>query len=264
MEFSPEQWFSLYEHAKKLGLIFLSSAFSNSAFELLNKMNLSAWKIGSGEIGSTEMIKKMIKTNKPLLISTGLASWNDIAKLNRFLVSFKARYAFFQCTTQYPTKFNQIGLNNLDILKKRFNCPVGLSDHSGSITPSLASISRSYEFIEAHIVFDKKMFGPDSQSSLTPDEFRQIINFRNELFQIDNNPVNKNTFNKSLEKHRKFFFKSLALAKPLKAGTRIEHAHLCLKKPGNGLDIKYKNKIIGKFLNKDVSNKRLLKLTDFS
>ena len=122
-----------------------------------------------------------------------MSDYGEIKKTLQFLDEVKAskNRLLFQCTTSYPTKPKQVGLNVISELKK-FNLPVGLSDHSGTIYPSIASVMLGIQAVEAHIVFNRNMFGPDSKSSLEGKDFKKLVEGVRFIEKTLKNPVNKN------------------------------------------------------------------------
>jgi N-acetylneuraminate synthase len=262
MEFTFEQWQGLAKHARKKGLVFLSSPFSIQAVEMLKKLGVPAWKIGSGETVSGDILDAVIKTGKPVLVSTGMSSFQEIDEIVDMLRTKQILFALFQCTSKYPVDFSEVGLNVISEIKERYGCIVGLSDHSGSIFPALAAMAQCADIIEAHLVFDKRMFGPDTSASLTVDDFKLLIKARDAFHQMNINPVNKDKMANTMKKMRGIFDKSLASIKDLPAGTILTEELLTAKKPGTGIAIEQKNKIIGKILKNNLPQNRLLRWED--
>ncbi|MEB3213684.1 MAG: N-acetylneuraminate synthase family protein, partial [Leptolyngbyaceae bacterium] len=161
MEFSLEQWQGLANHAEKRGLIFLSSAFSFEAVNLLSKIGMPAWKVSSGEALNWPLIESMLDKGGPILLSTGLSSWDHISSTVNKIQERCGKVVLLQCTTRYPTPLERVGLNIIDDLRNRFCVPVGLSDHSGTPYPSLAALCLSVDLLEIHVTFDRRMYGPD-------------------------------------------------------------------------------------------------------
>src|SRR6056297_1659916 len=162
MEFTLEQWEGLKKHCEEKNVEFLSSPFSISAVELLEKIGVKRYKIGSGEINNFLLLRKIAKTGKPIILSSGMSSFSELDKTLEFLQKFDNSLSILQCTTAYPTTPEQWGLNVITELKKRYEMPVGFSDHSGDIYACLAATALGAEILEFHVVFDKRMFGPDA------------------------------------------------------------------------------------------------------
>lgn len=264
MEFTAEQWAGLAQHAKEKDLVFLSSPFSIEAVELLEKIGIAAWKIGSGEFWSNQMLRAMMDTRKPLLISTGMSDWSDINEMASQLTEDEYPFCLFQCTSSYPTPLGDIGLNVLDDISTKLGCPVGLSDHSGSIFPSIAAMARDAALIEVHMTLAREMFGPDVSSSLTIEELKVLVQFRDAIWLMNQNPVDKDEMAGRLKGVRDLFSKSIALNRDLCSGHVLNREDVCLKKPGTGISIKEIDKVVGKVLKHDVGTNRLLRWEDLN
>ena len=262
MEFTPDQWAGLSEHAKDKNIIFLSSPFSVAAVQLLDKLGVPAWKVGSGEFKSQDLLNSMIDTKKPVLYSTGMSKWSEIDSVVDFCAKKTHPLVLFQCTSMYPTNSESIGINVMNQFRSKYNCPVGLSDHSGDIYSSLFAAANGANIIEAHITFDKRMFGPDIPASLTVDQFKFLSKTFNEFYKIKTNPVDKDKMAYELSHVRELFTKSIAPAYPLKKGMIIDEQMLLPKKPGTGIPYSSKNMIIGKRLIKSVEPDKLISWED--
>ncbi len=262
MEFSYDQWVGLAQHAKEREVIFLSSAFSIEAVELLTQIGMAAWKVGSGEFRSKELIKAMLVTGKPVLLSTGLCHWDELDQAIKGVQNVNGQFALFQCTSLYPTPLNKVGLNVIDQLRERYNCVVGLSDHSGTIWPSLAALARGSNMIEVHVTMHRGAFGPDVIASLTPEDLKLVATARDKFSKILSHPVNKDLLVKELKTTRELFTKSIAPSRDLKAGEIIEEGMLTLKKPGTGIPSAEMGGLYGLRLRCDVASDSLLKYSD--
>src|SRR5207247_4192643 len=141
MQFTADQWHGLAEHAGGRGLIFLSSPFSIEAVELLDKIGMPAWKVGAGEVTNLPMLQRVAATGSPVLLSSGMSGWEDLDAAVACVRAGGAPVAVYQCTTAYPCPAEQLGLNILAELRARYRCPVGLSDHSGTIYAGLAAVT---------------------------------------------------------------------------------------------------------------------------
>ena len=206
-----EDWFKISNYCKKKKIIFLSSVFSKKGVEILKKIKVPAWKVASGEFNSNYILEEMIKTRIPILFSTGMMSFKEVEKIHKKLNLKSVKHAIFQCTSNYPVKLENTGLNVIKEFRKKFNCQIGYSDHSGSIAPSLMALTLNSNLIEVHLKLDKKDTGPDSTSSLNLNQFRDLCRIKNEIFIINKNPVNKNIITKDLKRMRNLFGKSVSL-----------------------------------------------------
>jgi N,N'-diacetyllegionaminate synthase len=262
MEFTAEQWVGLATHARERGLVFLSSPFSVEAVDLLNRIGMAAWKIGSGEVGTPDLINAICASSGPVLLSSGMSDYATLDQVVKKVRSCGRGLALFQCTSRYPVRLSEIGLNVIDELRYRFNCPVGLSDHSGTVYPALAAMARGADLIEAHVVFDRRMFGPDTLASLTLDEFRQLAIARDAFAEMLAHPVDKDAIATEMVEMRSMFGKSVALKADLPKGTILDGGVLTLKKPGVGIKASEIPTLLGRRLKHDVSALRLLSWDD--
>jgi len=262
MEFTIDQWKEIKKKCDDNNLEFISSPFSNMAVDLLEDLGVEKYKIGSGEVNNYLMLDKIGSTGKDIILSSGMSSFSELDNTIKFLEKFESKISVLQCTTKYPTKSNDIGLNVISELKQRYNLPIGLSDHSGTIFPSLAAVSLGAEIIEIHAVFDKRMFGPDSSSSLTIDEICELVKGVRFIESSLNNKIDKND-NNGFSDVKKIFEKSLAINKSLKKGASIRLRDLEAKKPaGEGIDARNYDKVIGRKIKKDLSKWDFLKEKD--
>lgn len=252
MEFTPAQWRELKRHATQRGLVFLSSPFSFEAVDLLEKLRVPAWKVASGEITNLPMIQRLAATGLPILFSSGMSAWSEIDAAVAVCRRAKVPFVVFQCTTEYPCPPEKVGLNILHELRRRYDCPVGLSDHSGEVYAGLAAAAIGAAFIEVHVTFHKRMFGPDVPASLDPDQLRVLVEGVHQIHKMRTCPVDKDATARELEPLRRAFGKSIVAKRALKAGTILTADDLALKKPGTGLGPARWTDVVGRKLIRDV------------
>jgi len=259
MEFTEEQWVGLKSHAEESGLLFLSSPFSLEAVELLKRVGVAAWKIPSGETTNWPMLDKMITTRLPILLSTGMSSLSEIDETVKRVAASKIPLVVFQCTTAYPCPADKVGLNLISVFRDRYSCAVGLSDHSGTIYPSLAAATLGIQMLEVHVTFSREMFGPDVPASVTTAELQQLVEGVRFIEQMMSNPVDKEKAARDMQPLRDMFTKSIVATRDLPAGTVLQEKHLALKKPGTGIPAARLPEVIGRRLKRPVSaNERIL------
>ncbi len=262
MEFTEDQWLGLAAHAKEKGLDFISSPFSFEAIELLERVGVPAWKIGSGEVNNLPFIERLGKTGVPVLVSSGMSTWAELDAAVNCVRSHKAPVAVFQCTSAYPCPPEQVGLNVLGQLRERYHCPVGLSDHSASIYSGLAAATLGADMIEVHVTFSRESFGPDVPASITTSELKQLVQGVRFIEQILAHPVNKEEMAKDLSELRLIFGKSIVAARDLAAGSILAIEDLAFKKPGTGIPANELETIIGKRLVRALKADDLLAVSD--
>ncbi len=264
MEFTVEQWHEFKAHCDERGVLFLSSPFSLEAVELLGSVGVAAWKIGSGEIYSRDMLSAVAQRPEPVLLSSGMSPWVHLDKAVQLLQQENSQFAVFQCTSKYPTPFSEVGLNVLSELRARYECPVGLSDHSGTPFPAIAAMALGCELIEAHVTFDRKMYGPDAVASVEFEELALMCRARDAIRDMLAHPLDKDAIADDLADMRAKFGKSLAPREALAAGTRLERDMLTLKKPATGIPAAEIDKVVGRVLVNPVQPDRLLKWKDLN
>ncbi|NNE84799.1 MAG: N-acetylneuraminate synthase [Alphaproteobacteria bacterium] len=260
--FSAEHWAGLAAHAGECGLAFLSSPFSIEAVELLRGLNVPAWKVASGEMGSGSLLAAMCADRKPVLLSTGMSSFAEIDTAVAVIRDAGAPLAVMQCASLYPTPLEAVGLNVLDDYRRRYGCPVGLSDHSGSVYPALAALAQGAHIIEVHLTLSRDMFGPDVPVSLTVDELAAVAASRDAFHTMASHPVDKDAAADALSEMRTMFGRSLAPRTDLPAGTVIDADMLTVKKPATGIPADALATIVGRQLVHSVSADRLLMWED--
>lgn len=263
MEFTKEQWIGIRDHCKKVGLDFISSPFSCAAVDLLESINVEKYKIGSGEVNNFLMLEKIAKTGKDIILSSGMSNLSEIDDTISFLKEYNNKLYLMQCTTKYPTSPEDLGLNIINEFKERYKLPIGLSDHSGDIFASLAAVTLGAEIIEVHTVFDKRMFGPDTSSSLTIEQLKKLVEGIEFIKRGLNTKIDKSD-NSEFSKLKSIFEKSLAVNKNISKNKMININDLEAKKPfGYGIPAnEYKN-ILGKKINKNKKKYEFLSYEDF-
>lgn len=252
MEFTEEQWRGLREHAERSGLLFLSSPFSIEAVELLCRVGVGAWKVASGEVTNTILLDRVAQSGLPVLVSTGMSPLDEVDAAVERIRARGAPLALFQCTTAYPCPPEKVGLNLVPALRERYGCPVGLSDHSGTVYPALAATALGVDLLELHVTLGRDMFGPDVPASVTTDELRQLVEGVRFIETMNAHPVAKDEIAGEMATLRRTFTKSLAIRCDLPAGSVLQEEHLTLKKPGSGLPAQQLPRIVGRRLKRAV------------
>jgi N-acetylneuraminate synthase len=238
----------LAAHAREKGLIFLSSAFSEEAVALLERVGMPAWKVGAGEIATIPMLRRMAKTGMPVLLSSGMSAWTDLDAAIACVRSEGAPVGVLQCTSCYPCPAQRLGLNVIGELRERYRCPVGLSDHSGTIYAGLASATLGANILEVHVVFSRECFGPDVSSSVTTSELKQLVEGVRFIETALSHPVDKNQAAAELGSMRSIFYKSLFVSRDLAAGHRLTRGDLVVRRPGTGIRASRLDEFVGRVL----------------
>ena len=262
--FKISEWKKIKNYSEKKGLVFLCSPFSKRAVDILIDLNIAAWKIASGEFNNSLMlnyIKK--KSNKPLILSTGLSTYSQIRKILK-QNKINKNFSILQCNSTYPTNISEVGHNLVDKLKRIFSCPVGISDHSGSLNSLKIGVAKKANIIETHVTFSKDFFGPDISASITFKELEELIKFRDLYFEIENTDFSKDKLNYFQKKNIKLFTRSLILTKDYVKGEKIQQKHLDTRKPLIGIKAEDYKKVLNKKINKFKKAGEFLKFKDIN
>jgi len=262
MEFSEAQWMGLAEHAREKGLYFLSSPFSEAAVNLLDRIGMLAWKVASGEVGNLRLLKKMASTGKPVILSSGLSSFSELDAAVDLVSGAGVPVAIMQTTTQYPTPPEKVGLNIVPLLRERYGCVVGLSDHSGTIYPGLAAFMLGGRMLEVHVTMSRYMFGPDVCASVTVDELGELCRGVRFLERALSSPVDKDASAAELSELKQMFGRSVVPYHDLPEGTVLSPDDLVAKKPGSGIPASEMESLLGMRTRRLLKKDEIFKLED--
>jgi N-acetylneuraminate synthase len=221
-------------------------------------VGVPAWKVGAGEVSNLPMLERMARTGKPVLLSSGMSPWSDLDAAVSCVVEAGAPVVVYQCTTAYPCPPEKTGLNVLSQLRERYRCPVGLSDHSGTIYAGLAAVTLGADTLELHVTFSRECFGPDVPASVTTAELKQLVEGARFIERAMAAPVDKEAMAADLAELRALFGKSVVAARDLPAGHRLTEADLRLKKPGTGIPAGRLKELLNRTLREAVAADALL------
>ena len=242
---TPLKWHKkLFYYGKRIGITIFSTPFDESAVDFLEKLKCPMYKIASFEMTDIPLIKKIASTKKPMIISTGLASLEEIETTFKISKKYGAKnITLLYCVSNYPSKNSDFNLNNIMILKDKFKCRVGLSDHSKDNRVAIAAVAAGAELVEKHIALDKQKKGLDIEFSLKGKEIRKF----KEDIDLAYSLLGKEYFyrNKS-ETKSKIFRRSVFATENIKKGERFSNQNIRRIRPGYGLEPKYYEKLIGK------------------
>ncbi len=262
MEFTLDQWKSLKHHAEKLGLDFICSVFSNKAFELMQKINLKIWKIASGELFNDELLIKIAKQKAAVIVSNGMSDFKQTKKQINKIRKYNNKLILLHCNSIYPTPAKDVNLRQIKKLKSIFNFPIGYSDHTGNPYSAISAIVFGANVIELHLCFNKFQHGPDTSSSLTPEEFEIVSNSNKFIFQFLGNSKSNKKNQQPIKKITQLFKKSVGVNKNLNKGHLLKKTDLILKKPGTGIKPEDLQKCVGKKLKRKINSNEILNYKD--
>jgi pseudaminic acid synthase len=241
---TPYKWHKeIFHVAKKNKIILFASVFDEASVDFLETFNPPAYKVASFESNHYPLIKKIIKTKKPILISTGLNSLSEINSLVKFLKKNKCtKYALLKCTSSYPAKLKDLNIKTIKDMKNKFNCEIGYSDHSIGYIASNTAIHYGATFIEKHICLDNKK-GIDSKFSLNVTKLKE---FKDQLLESYISIGNISYGATKNEKPYLKFRRSIYCAKNILKGEKFTKNNIKIVRPGHGIEPKYFDKILGK------------------
>lgn len=257
-----EQHKALKEYCDKVGIEFNSTPFSPGEVDLLvDELNVSFIKIASMDVTNIPFLKYIAKKGKPVVLSTGLCGLNDVAEAVECLRENGCdRIVLLHCVSIYPPLDDQVNLNNLDMLKINFDCPVGYSDHTIGIVAPIMSLAKEVCIIEKHFTLDKEMEGWDHKISADPEELRMIAQgalVGHKMLGSYQKVVNET------DERRNAFQRSIVAARDIQKGQVITEEDLDYKRPGTGISPKYYRFLIGKKAVRDIKYDELIQLEDF-
>jgi len=264
LELSKEDHLSLQAYCAKRGIGFSSTGFDEESIDLLSEINLPFFKIPSGEITNIPFIKHIALKGKPVIISTGMSTLDEIRRAIDILTINgipKDYITLLHCNTEYPTPMCDVNLRAMVNLKEEFGVTVGYSDHTIGIEVPIAAVALGAKVIEKHFTINRNMEGPDHAASLEPQELKAMVDaIRNIELAISGSGIKEPSFSEL--KNRDIARKSIHVLNPIKKGEIITSADLIMKRPGNGISPAEMEQVIGKKANIDLFPDYKIKWSD--
>ena len=257
--FTKSEWTLFAEACKECGIDLIVSPFSSAACDVVPRELIYAFKIGSGECLNYELIRACTERCHNLIVSSGMSTWDELERSYRYAKHLTSEVSVLQCTSKYPTPLGEVSLPTMKDISDRLGCRSGLSDHTGDPDVAKAALCYGAEIVEVHVCWDKRMFGPDSSSSLTIDELSTVCAFRDKLGMI-NRRLEKDEAADALSEMKLLFGRSLVSARSLDSGHILTRSDIEYKKPGGGLDITKTDLLIGKCLKTDIGEDHVFTL----
>lgn len=259
--YTPWEWQDkLRDEAAKVGIDFLSTPFDNTSVDFLEKLGVSFYKIASFELVDIPLIEYIASKNKPIIMSTGMASKEEIEEaVNAIYAMGNRQLALMKCSSAYPAKSEEMNLATIRDMKERFGVPVGLSDHSmGSFSAQIA-IAMGANIIEKHFCISRAIKNPDSTFSMEPGEFKDMVNQVREVEKA----LGKVSYGISeQEKTSICFRRSLFVVEDIAAGEALTAENIRSIRPAYGLAPKYYKEILGKRAVRDLKRGMPLAIED--
>ena len=238
--------YELFSYCKKIGIEYLCTPFSPKAVDILNEIGVKRFKTGSGEMMNFPLIDRIIKTKKPLIMSTGMASLDEIDLAIKYFLQKSKRnnlLTITNCTSIYPCPNNKVNLGLIKTYKDKYKIPVGHSDHTPDIYSSLGAVALGASVIEKHFTLNKELRGPDYAVSIEPDEMKNLVIGAKKIFLSSGN---KKTIHNAEKLTRNWAYHSIVSKKNIKKGDILSRSNVTIKRPGGGVPAREYNNIIGK------------------
>jgi N,N'-diacetyllegionaminate synthase len=261
LELDLETHKELLSYCNKKNIKFLSTPFDLDSIDLLNKLGLNIFKIGSGEITNLPYLRKIGSLKKKVIISTGMSDLGEIEDALDILISSgtsKENITVLHCNTEYPTPIEDVNLKAMLTIKNAFDINIGYSDHTLGIEVPIAAVALGATVIEKHFTLDKTMEGPDHKASLEPHELKQMVCSIRNIEKAMGNGIKKPSL--SEKKNINIARKSLIASKEIKKGEIFSENNLTVKRPGNGISPMRWDEFIGKVVTKDYNADDLIEL----
>lgn len=258
--YTPWEWHEkLFQVAKEEGLVCFSSPFDFSAVDFLEDLDVPAYKIASFEITDIPLIKYVASKQKPVIMSTGIATQEDIElALKTCYEQGNQDVILLKCTSSYPAPIEEANLNMIADFRQRFNCLTGLSDHTMGPTAPIVATSLGAKVIEKHFILDRSIGGPDASFSLNEEEFKEMVDSvrlaEKALGEVSYELTEKQVLGRK-------YARSLYLAEDIKQGEVLTTENLKSVRPGYGLHPKHLESLIGQRVNRDIEKGTRMELS---
>jgi N-acetylneuraminate synthase/N,N'-diacetyllegionaminate synthase len=245
LELGEDNFKELAQYAKNRNIIFLSTPFDTGSVDLLARLGVPAFKIPSGEINNFALLKYIARRQKPIILSTGMSTLNEVAEAVKFLKKEGATdIVLLHCVTSYPARVEDTNLKAMETMRRRFKLPVGLSDHTTGIYVPIAAVALGACVIEKHFTIDRNMSGPDHRASLEPAELKEMVQAIRDVTKALGDGLKRPAG--AEEAIKKIARRSLVAKVDIPAGTVITGDMLEVKRPGTGIEPKHIDTVIGK------------------
>jgi N-acetylneuraminate synthase/N,N'-diacetyllegionaminate synthase len=254
----PEEYLpELIDHCEERSITFMSTAHDWEAIDILDRFNVPAFKVGSGDMTNTPFLRKMAQKMRPIIMSTGMANLAEVEEaVNAVRSQGNEQLVLLHCVTSYPARFEDINLRAMSTLERAFQVPVGYSDHTPGVEASLAAVAMGARVIEKHFTLDRSMPGPDHLSSLEPNELKHMMQGIRLVESAMGNWIKGPS---PVEEDIKVVArKSIVAAEDIPAGTVITEEMVTTKRPGSGIMPRDWDEVVGRKTNTQISKDVLI------
>lgn len=256
-----EQHQELKEFCEQNDIMYLCTPFCATAAELLDKIGVNSFKIGSGELTNLPMLIRIAKKKKTMIVSTGMSEWSEIKQTVQVVKKENCPLILMNCTSEYPPKYEDINLGLIKKMEQEFEIPVGHSDHSPDIYTALAAVALGAKIIEKHFTLDKTQKGPDHFISLEPDGLRKLVTG---IRQIEKALGAEKKVHADERPVREWALHSVVAARDIPAEKIVAVDDLIMKRPGTGIPARDWLKVIGKKTARLIKENELISWEDLN
>lgn len=252
-----DQHEELLKYCKEIGILYLCTPFSLKAAYELDEIGVSAFKIGSGEMTDTPTLKKIAKLGKPMIVSTGMSTMEEIRRTYQILVETGVDFAFTNCLSEYPPKYEDVNLNVIGEMKREFpKAVIGHSDHTPDLYTSYAAVALGASIIEKHVILNKQTPGPDQTVSI---DFEDLYHLVDGIRKIELSLGNRKVVHEDEKSIREWAFRSIVALVDIKQGDIITQDMIWSKRPGTGIPSYKMTEVIGRKAKMDIASNTLIK-----
>ena len=250
VELDESEYKQIIEYCREKNITFLCTPWDHVSVDFLEKFNVAGYKVSSADMTNIPLIKYMANTKKPLIISTGMSTLEEIENTVVFVKDLNIQFILLHCNSTYPSPVDLLNLKMINLLKEKFCVPIGYSGHETSIYPSITAVNLGALVVERHITLDKKMDGLDHAASLEPHEFEQLVRGIRESELALGKPKKKMTRGEILQ--REVLSKSLVCSNTIEVGDAFSETNIDVKSPARGLSPQYYYEILNKISKRKV------------
>lgn len=261
---TPYEWHApLKEYCDRKGILFLSTPFDDEAVDSLEAVDCPIYKVASSEIGDPLLLKKVARTGKPMIVSTGKANMEEVERTVKWIrEEGNDQIVLLHCTAVYPAKYESMNLKAMNAMKERFGCLVGLSDHNMENITAVAAVAMGAKVVEKHITLSRTLDGPDHKFALEPQGFRELVDWIRKTEVALGSGVKE--MDSSEKESKRIANRSVHLRRSMRAGETIRMEDLAIKRPHLGIDPQHLYDLPGRKLGKDVEGDMWLTWEDLS
>lgn len=255
-----EQHIELKRYCESIGIQYLCTPFSYKAAEELNGIGVDAFKIGSGEMTDIPSLVRISKFGKPMIVSTGMCTYEEIDRTYNALISAGAQLMLTNCVSEYPPDYGDINLRVIETMIKRYpGALIGHSDHTPDLYTCFAAIPLGAKLIEKHVILDKRQPGPDQSVSI---DFRDLAQLVDGIRRIEASLGTEKLVHQREQQIREWAFRSIVSLRDIKSGDTISGDMIWAKRPGTGIPSRFRDQIIGRKAVRDIKANKLIHWED--